>query len=47
MEFSDILALFGTAGFLEIAINIGNAKKLLNMNVGDALTVNFYDKKSS
>jgi len=42
-----MLALFGAAGNLEIAINANSAAKLLIMGVGNAISIEFYDKKES
>jgi S-adenosylmethionine hydrolase len=38
---SEKLCLFNSAGYLEIAINKGNAKGLLNLSVGDIVQVEF------
>jgi len=46
VEFSELLALFGAAGNLEIAINANSAAKLLIMRVGNAISIEFYDKKN-
>jgi S-adenosyl-L-methionine hydrolase (adenosine-forming) len=40
---SDMLALFSTNGFLEIAINRGNAGGLLNLSVGESVRIEFND----
>lgn len=37
----EIVSLFGTSGFLEIAINQGNASSLLGLNVNDSVRVEF------
>ena len=39
----EILALFGSNGHLEIAINQGNASGLLGMNTKDAIRIEFFD----
>ncbi len=41
------LALFGFSGYLEIALNKGNAAGLLNMRLNDALRIEFDDHKDS
>lgn len=41
----EILAIFGFAGLLEMAIANGNIKNLLNLNIGDELRVIFKDKE--
>ncbi len=38
----ELLALFNSAGCLEIAINNGNAADLLNLSVGSAIRIKFY-----
>ncbi|MBA3647800.1 MAG: SAM-dependent chlorinase/fluorinase [Chitinophagales bacterium] len=38
---SEKLILFNSAGYLEIAINKGNAKGLLNLSVGDLVQIEF------
>jgi S-adenosylmethionine hydrolase len=38
------LAMFSSSGLLEIAINKGNASKLLGMRVQDTIRVEFYDR---
>jgi S-adenosyl-L-methionine hydrolase (adenosine-forming) len=43
----EMLALFNSAGLLEIAINKGNAAGLLSLKLGDPITVNFNDNKNS
>lgn len=35
----ELAALFGSAGYLEIAVNKGNAKELLNVNRGDKVVI--------
>lgn len=37
------LALFGTTGFLEVAINQGNASGLLGLKLYDAVRIEFFD----
>ena len=37
------LAMFSSSGFLEIAINQGNASKLLGINQNDIIRIEFYD----
>ncbi|MCB0397899.1 MAG: SAM-dependent chlorinase/fluorinase, partial [Flavobacteriales bacterium] len=37
------LALFGAAGYLEVAINKGHAANLLGLRVGEILRVDFFD----
>lgn len=39
----DVLALFGSHGFLEIAINQGNASSLLGLKMDDLIRVEFQD----
>jgi len=39
----DLLALFNSAGLLEIAINNGNAAELLNLNMGAIIRIKFYE----
>lgn len=38
----ELLVLFNSVGFLEIAINNGNAADLLNLSVGSAVRIKFY-----
>ncbi|MBN2212626.1 MAG: SAM-dependent chlorinase/fluorinase [Bacteroidales bacterium] len=38
----DLLVLFNSIGFLEIAINNGNAADLLNLSTGSAVRIKFY-----
>ncbi len=38
----ELLVLFNSIGFLEIAINNGNAADLLNLSVGSAVRIKFY-----
>ncbi|HYV94710.1 MAG TPA: SAM-dependent chlorinase/fluorinase [Chitinophagales bacterium] len=38
---SEKLCFFNSSGFLEIAINKGNARNLLNLNVGDFVQIEF------
>ena len=40
-EEGDALALFGATGYLEIAINSGNASQLLGLNVNETVRVEF------
>lgn len=40
----DLLALFNSAGLLEIAINYGNAAELLNLGVSSTIRVKFYEE---
>lgn len=35
----ELLAIFGSSGFLEIAINSGNAQKTLNFKIGDKIVM--------
>ncbi|MGD1846540.1 MAG: S-adenosyl-l-methionine hydroxide adenosyltransferase family protein [Salibacteraceae bacterium] len=39
---SERLALFGASGFLEIAINIGHANKLLGLKINDIIRIEFH-----
>jgi len=39
---SERLAIFGPTGFLEIAINLGNASELLGLSTGDVITISFH-----
>jgi S-adenosylmethionine hydrolase len=39
----DLLALFNSAGLLEIAINNGYAAQLLNLNNGSSVRIKFYE----
>lgn len=41
IEEGDALALFGATGYLEIAINSGNASQLLGLNVNETVRVEF------
>ena len=41
------LALFGATGFLEIAINTADASKLLGLNLGDTIRIEFDDSTDS
>lgn len=41
VEESEKLCLFNSAGYLEIAINKGNARGLLNLNIGDIVQIEF------
>ncbi len=40
VEEGGLVALFGSAGYLEIAVNKANAKELLNVEKGDTVTIN-------
>jgi S-adenosylmethionine hydrolase len=40
----DLLALFNSAGLLEIAINNGYAAQLLNLNNGSSVRIKFYEE---
>lgn len=40
---SNIVILFNTSGFLEIAMNRASANKLLGLNIMDSFTIEFYD----
>ncbi len=37
----DVCAFFNTIGFLEIAVNMGNAHELLNLNKNETIQINF------
>ncbi|MGR3317354.1 MAG: SAM hydrolase/SAM-dependent halogenase family protein [Candidatus Anammoxibacter sp.] len=39
VEAGELAALFGSSGYLEIAVNKGNAKELLNVNRGDKIVI--------
>ncbi|KAB1066090.1 SAM hydrolase/SAM-dependent halogenase family protein [Salibacter halophilus] len=39
----DILALFGSSGFLEICINAGSATRLLGLKLNETVSIEFYD----
>jgi S-adenosylmethionine hydrolase len=41
VEFTEIAALFGSSGFLEIGINGGNASQLLGIKPNDTISVEF------
>ena len=41
---SERLALFGSSGYLEIAINIGDASKLLGLKINDIVRIEFHDR---
>ena len=41
------LALFNSAGYLEIAINEGKASSLLGLGYNDSIRIDFYDSKNS
>lgn len=40
------VALYSSSGYLEIAMNKGNASKLFGINQGDIIRMEFYDKTS-
>lgn len=40
------VALYSSSGYLEIAMNKGNASKLFGINQGDVIRIEFYDKNS-
>lgn len=40
---SEVLAIFGASGFLEIAINIGHASNLMGIKVNDVVSILFDD----
>ncbi len=40
----DLVALFSTSGYLEIAQNAGNASSMLDLKVGDVVNVSFSEK---
>lgn len=44
---NELVALFGATGFLEIAINIGNASKLLKIELGDIIRIEFDGDENS
>jgi S-adenosyl-L-methionine hydrolase (adenosine-forming) len=44
VDSGDIVALFGSTGFLEIAINQGNAASLLGIGVDDYIRIEFMEK---
>ena len=41
------LAIFGSTGFLEIAMNKGKASSLLGLKLNDTIRIEFYDNKDS
>lgn len=41
------LALFGSAGFLELAVNRGNAREILGMKPGDGVTIDLGGKRKN
>lgn len=41
VEDGDALALFGATGYLEIALNLGNAGQLLGLNVNETVRIEF------
>lgn len=40
---SERLALFGASGYMEIAINIGHASRLLGLKINDIVRIEFHD----
>ncbi len=40
----ELLAIFNSAGLLEIAVNYGNAAELLNLSMNSTIRIKFYDK---
>jgi hypothetical protein len=44
---SDLVALFGHSGFLEIALNRGSASKLLGLKVNESIRIEFYADQDS
>jgi S-adenosylmethionine hydrolase len=42
-EAGDLLAIFNSAGLLEIAINNGNAARLMNLDTNSTIRVEFTD----
>ncbi|HNW98147.1 MAG TPA: SAM-dependent chlorinase/fluorinase [Bacteroidales bacterium] len=44
VEPGEKLALFGSSGFLEIAINMGNASSLLGLKLKDSVRIDFEEK---
>lgn len=43
----ELLCLFNSAGFLEIAINMGKAGSLLGLHVEDTIQIDFHDPEAS
>lgn len=43
VDAGELVALFNSAGLLEIAINSGYASQLLNLNNGSSIRIKFYD----
>ena len=41
VEIGEVLCLFNSGGFLEIAINMGNAHKELMLNMDESIQINF------
>lgn len=41
-QIGDVCAFFNTIGMLEIAVNMGNAHELLNLNRNETIQINFY-----
>ena len=39
---SDLLAIFGHSGYMEIALNRGSAAKLLGLKVNESIRIEFY-----
>lgn len=44
VEEGDIVALFNQQGYLEIAINAGNASQLLGVQINDLISISFHDR---
>ena len=42
----ELLALFNTGGYIEVAVNKGNASQLLNLTINSVVRVKFFDKAS-
>lgn len=43
VEIGDVLCLFNTDDFLEIAVNMGKAASMLNLKRNETIQINFYD----
>ena len=43
LPIGEVLTLFNTAGYMEIAINMGKASSLLNLNKNETIQINFLD----
>lgn len=43
----ETLCIFGLSGNMEVAINQGNASRLLGLKVGDIIRIEFYDNQNS